>query len=53
MNRYTELYAVRTQEPMAWMGIVGNYEVVGKLACPCGYKLGGYPLSVDLDAPRI
>eukprot|EP01048_Picozoa_sp_COSAG05_P018521 COSAG05_NODE_2724_length_2726_cov_1.567568_1_plen_258_part_00 len=33
-------------EPMAWMGIVGNYEVAGKLACPCGYDACGKHRSV-------
>ncbi len=29
-------------EPMTWMGIVGNYEVQGKLKCSCGQKLGSF-----------
>lgn len=29
-------------EPMTWMGIIGNYEVQGKLKCSCGQKLGSY-----------
>jgi dual specificity phosphatase 12 len=29
-------------EPMTWMGIIGNYEVQGKLKCSCGQKLGSF-----------
>ena len=27
---------------MTWMGIIGNYEVQGKLKCSCGQKLGSF-----------
>lgn len=40
----TSLYV----EPMAWMGVIGNAEVQGKLNCPCGAKLGAYNWSDTL-----